>query len=348
MGATYYYVKISGTIYGAPLKAITSGIAKLQVSETPSISFVKQPQNQTAIINQTLNLPTLSVEVNSIKDAKLSYQWYENNVNSNENGIPIKNATTSTYSIPVVDAKTAGTKYFYVKVSGTVNGTLLNPTVSNAAHLSIGYPTLNNATNALKLWLASEANQRSLLTSYMSRNNILNLLAGPGLYGYKFTTIPNATIESLTYSQATAENKLGFNAWKVVAKTTSNGIYSKWNTKDNQYVGNNTIASGTLITFYLPFSLTANTTVTGGGKSATVTNSLNVANGSSSLSFSTGTTSSGGSVDLPYGTNDPIYAVKFETDKGVLIDALSGARYQAPSFPTFNNTNSDLPTYYIF
>lgn len=291
----------------------------------------------------------MSVEVNPIQDAKLSYQWYENNFDSNKGGMMIKNATASTYNIPVDDAKTAGTKYFYVEISGTINGALLTPVVSNVAHLSIGYPTLNNATNALKLWLASEANQKSLLTSYMAKNNILNLLSGPGLYGYKFTTVPNATIESLTYSQATTENKLGFDAWKIVVKTTSEGTYSKWNSKDNGYVGNNTVSPGTLITLYLPFSFTTNTTVTGNNKSsATVTNSLNVANESSSLSFGTGTTSSGDRINFPYGTNDSIYTVKFETDKGVPIGGLNGVTYQTPVLPTFNNTNSDLPTYYIF
>jgi len=54
-----------------------------------------------------------TLQVNAL-GANLQYQWFNNGtVNSNSGGIPIGNATSSTYSPPV---STAGTTYYYVEV----------------------------------------------------------------------------------------------------------------------------------------------------------------------------------------------------------------------------------------
>ncbi|MGI6010721.1 MAG: hypothetical protein ACOX8H_04375 [Ruminococcus sp.] len=60
--------------------------------------------------------PKLEVKASVDDGGALTYQWYKNSKNSNENGTLIENATSSTY---LPSAKVTGTVYYYCVVSNT-------------------------------------------------------------------------------------------------------------------------------------------------------------------------------------------------------------------------------------
>lgn len=95
------------------------------------ITIKTQPENQTAIAGQTENLPKFFINVNEIRGASLTYQWYSNTKNSTVDGTIINTATTNSYAVTGENVKKAGTIYFYVEVGGTINGVKL-PVVKSA------------------------------------------------------------------------------------------------------------------------------------------------------------------------------------------------------------------------
>lgn len=136
-GTTYFYVEISGTKGTDTLKTITSSIVSLTVSAVPAIVIETQPTSQTATTNQSTGLPSFSVTVKNIDNAQLSYQWYSNTSNSTSGGTVINGATSASYTVTSTDVTTATTKYFYVKVSGTINGVALTAVDSSVASLTV-------------------------------------------------------------------------------------------------------------------------------------------------------------------------------------------------------------------
>ncbi len=63
---------------------------------------------------------SLSISVSKADGGKLSYQWYENDILSNEGGAPIKGAESSSYALGA--AKKVGSKYYYCVITNTVQG----------------------------------------------------------------------------------------------------------------------------------------------------------------------------------------------------------------------------------
>lgn len=139
-----YYVRISGTISGSKLQFVNSNTATLEVNALPEIKINQQPQKRTYYLNKSgQTTPAFSVGVNPIQDAKFTYQWYSNTTNSTNNGTAIAGAISPSLTIPANDLKNAGTKYYYVKVGGTLNGLNLAVINSNVTTLTIGaFPTI--------------------------------------------------------------------------------------------------------------------------------------------------------------------------------------------------------------
>lgn len=145
-GIKYFYVVVSEYTENAVLNSVISNVATLTVlNKTPPITITNQPANQKVIINQSENLPTFSIDATTNNsEQKLTYQWYSNVTDSNTNGAPIEGATQSSYTVSSSDINTVGTKYFYVKISGSINGAILSPVISNTASLTVDpMPTIS-------------------------------------------------------------------------------------------------------------------------------------------------------------------------------------------------------------
>lgn len=121
--------KIMLGLFGAmglivPVVAVSAVSCSLENfnSTPPVITFTTQPQNMTAFVNQTTDLPKFSV-VASVqnKDVKLSYQWYKNSSSSTKGGSIIASAISSTYQIPSSATTEIGTFYYYVVVTGKIS-----------------------------------------------------------------------------------------------------------------------------------------------------------------------------------------------------------------------------------
>jgi hypothetical protein len=121
-------------------EATLKGTENLRVNaEKPQITT--QPASDFYLAG-TASFKTLTVAA-SVARGSLTYQWYSNTTNSNENGTPIGDATTSSY-VPLIT--TAGTYYYYVVVTNTdndpeVDGTTTAVTASNIAAITLSSST---------------------------------------------------------------------------------------------------------------------------------------------------------------------------------------------------------------
>jgi hypothetical protein len=97
--------------------------------------ITSQPIDSVYAKDDTANLLSVSANVND--GGTLSYQWYSNTVNSNENGVLILNETSSTYTPSTSDE---GTAYYYVVVTNTnnnVNGNKIASVTSDTAEIVV-------------------------------------------------------------------------------------------------------------------------------------------------------------------------------------------------------------------
>lgn len=137
VGEQHFFVKVSGTVNGAPLNHADSKIITVLVSAAPVITFQNTLANATATLNQADNLPLFTIEVTPIQNAVWSFQWYSNTTDSTSGGTEIVGATGNSYQVKADDLTAVGLKYFYVEVSATINGAPLGPVLSNIATLTI-------------------------------------------------------------------------------------------------------------------------------------------------------------------------------------------------------------------
>lgn len=135
----YYYVIVAGSINGVSLTAVNSTATTLTIGPAPVINISANPvATNTVVASQATSLPTLSVTASSEAGTSLVYQWYESSTNSTSAGTAIAGASQSTYTINTNNIKNPGTKYYYVKVSGTANnGVILAPVFSTVSTLTI-------------------------------------------------------------------------------------------------------------------------------------------------------------------------------------------------------------------
>ena len=117
---------------------------KIPDKNVTKLAIVGQPQAIETISNASdvsFNVQvTGAASAGSIKEEKITYQWYYNTTNSNEGGTPIENANSSTYTIGKdnVTPSISG-RYYYCVVTQEYRGKT-NVETTNAASLTVISP----------------------------------------------------------------------------------------------------------------------------------------------------------------------------------------------------------------
>ena len=117
LDTTYYYVEITNSDSsktGMNSSSVSTRVAKVFVNElsnAPAPLILVESNDQNVNINDPVNLM-----VHATGTGVLSYQWYENDLNSTVEGTPISGATHDNYT---VSTEQPGTKYYYVTVTNT-------------------------------------------------------------------------------------------------------------------------------------------------------------------------------------------------------------------------------------
>ncbi|MCL2675253.1 MAG: M64 family metallo-endopeptidase [Firmicutes bacterium] len=138
-GTRYYYVVVTNMnneVNGAKTAKAVSDTAEVVVvpivdAEKPAI--VVQPVGGEVFVGGSV---TLSVTAGCSDCGILSYQWYYNLTDSNENGVLIEGATSATFNAP---SEEAGTAYYYVvvtNVNNAVNGVKTATMTSQAVRVT--------------------------------------------------------------------------------------------------------------------------------------------------------------------------------------------------------------------
>ena len=125
VGTNYYYVVISQNASGCE---VTSNPARISVEPQPIIN--QQPQSQEVCLGSSPNL--MSININ-FSIGTPTYQWFENDENSNFGGAPIPGANQPVYTPP---SATAGEFYYYAVVSFN-DAISCGPIVSQPARLNV-------------------------------------------------------------------------------------------------------------------------------------------------------------------------------------------------------------------
>ncbi|WP_019039321.1 PKD-like domain-containing protein [Psychroflexus tropicus] len=124
IGTNFYYVVISQNASGCE---VTSNPARIRVEPQPVIN--QQPQAQEVCLGGASDL--MSVNVN-FSIGTPTYQWYENDENSNQGGTPIAGANQATYLPPTASE---GEFYYYVIVN--FSNSSCGPLRSDPARLNV-------------------------------------------------------------------------------------------------------------------------------------------------------------------------------------------------------------------
>ena len=98
----------------------------------PLLSISTQPKSTDYVTGATVTPLTV---VATLDGYTLSYQWYENNTNSNTGGTVISGATTNSYT-PTLPS-TAGTTYYYCVVTATKEGSETLTATSDVAAITV-------------------------------------------------------------------------------------------------------------------------------------------------------------------------------------------------------------------
>ena len=122
--ATYY---VDGQTYQADSNSVTVNITATS-AQAPQIS--SQPAGQSYLIGGTTAVTPLQTNATSPDQGNLSYQWYSNTKNSDEEGTPVAGATSNTYTPQ--SRNTADTTYYYCKITNTVNSSNGNTYTASA------------------------------------------------------------------------------------------------------------------------------------------------------------------------------------------------------------------------
>lgn len=148
------------------IKSSTKGsLIQIKVYGTtgPLLSISTQPKSTDYVTGATVTPLTV---VATLDGYTLSYQWYENNTNSNTGGTVISGATTNSYT-PTLPS-TAGTTYYYCVVTATKDGSETLTATSDVAAITVSEPyikfntqptsgsyAINVAASALKVVAAT-------------------------------------------------------------------------------------------------------------------------------------------------------------------------------------------------
>lgn len=120
----YVYCEVTNTNSANGLAdTVKTDAVKLLISSGPLYTdaaqpkIIKEPESKTLPINTSGNI-SLTVEALSMDMGQVSYQWYKNTSDSNENGEKINGETSATLNLNV-DTASVKTKYYYCIVTNT-------------------------------------------------------------------------------------------------------------------------------------------------------------------------------------------------------------------------------------
>lgn len=231
-GTSYYYVIVSGSCTPTATSNVSGAI---NVSALPTITAQPSGSGQSICMNATAT----DLSVTAI-GAGLSFQWYQNTINSNTGGTSILGATSSTYK-PL--SNVAGTSYYYVKVAGTCA-----PIVTSA---STGAITINS----LPTVQISQGNSLSIGASG-SIQLTANASGGTSTYSYQWykagVEVSAAPTVSNNYNLHYDVTSIGSYTVKVVDNKTCSAISQLTNIQALPTLalnGSNEICQGTTVEF---------------------------------------------------------------------------------------------------
>ena len=120
----YVYCEVTNTNSANGLAdTVKTDAVKLLISSGPLYTdaaqpkIIKEPESKTLPINTSGNI-SLTVEALSMDMGQVSYQWYKNTSDSNENGEKINGETSATLNLNV-DTASVKTEYYYCIVTNT-------------------------------------------------------------------------------------------------------------------------------------------------------------------------------------------------------------------------------------
>lgn len=196
-------VKLEAGQYEIKRNSKESRLFAVDIQPTgPSISISTQPASADYVTGATVTPLTV---VATLDGYTLSYQWYENNTNSNTGGTVISGATAASYT-PTLPS-TAGTTYYYCVVTATKEGSETLTATSDVAAITVseayvkfttqptsGSYAINNAASALTVVAATNL---GVEPTYQWYSNSSATTVGA-------TQITGATSASYTPSTSTA------------------------------------------------------------------------------------------------------------------------------------------------
>ena len=144
-GGTYTVTSSDGLVNSTVLYVWSNSSGKFKsitITRTgSSITISKQPKSTDYVTGATVTPLTV---VATLDGYTLSYQWYENNTNSNTGGTVISGATTNSYT-PTLPS-TAGTTYYYCVVTATKEGSETLTATSDVAAITVSEPYIKFTT----------------------------------------------------------------------------------------------------------------------------------------------------------------------------------------------------------
>ena len=137
VGTTYYYVEVRQPVSGC---TVVSDISEVKVNTAPTID--SQPAS--SVICEGGIATQLAVSTSNGVGTP-TYQWYENNTNSNMGGTAIVGAINATYDPPI---NTVGTKFYYVIITFSSGG--CTNLISEVASVAINQvPQINSESSTI-------------------------------------------------------------------------------------------------------------------------------------------------------------------------------------------------------
>ena len=207
VGTIYYRCVATSTKDGVSAST-TSNTASVAVSATPAPSITTQPSNKSVNIGATASISVSA----SVASGTLSYQWY-----SSANGSTwsaISGATSSSYSAPT---SAAGTTYYKVRVTNTLNGyTAYTDSNSVTVTVSVDAPTINTQPTGGTVFVGST---KTLIVSATAPYGTLSYQWQSSSNNSSWSNISGAT--SSSYSVPTSSVQTNY--YRCVVTATYSG-----------------------------------------------------------------------------------------------------------------------------
>jgi hypothetical protein len=239
VGNFYYYVAVTNTnnyVNGERTAVAVSNAAVISISATNAQTPVILTQPKSKVYGQYTGV-YLSVTAGVIDGGTLSYQWYNNTIESNEGGTAITSATSAIYSVPT-DA--IGTSYYYAVITNNNPGASGSKTADITSATAVITVNAGSITNAQTPVISVQPQSAAY-----SQNNVetLNVTAGVsdgGTLSYQwYKNITNSNIGGTpvasTQNYTVPTDTIGTSYYYVVItneNTNVNGVQTAEITSD--------------------------------------------------------------------------------------------------------------------